>query len=132
MKGADVWIKGERVLETKIGLLAIWTTTPSNVVWGECHLFQIDKTAPWFIVAWTCRNLFYKEHKEYKRLYCDRLREVSTFWDFFIKFLKEYLKFYTPQKLWIFFPNRCISYLSISRFYSRKWYFPLCKSRPIN
>lgn len=55
------------------------------------------------------------------------------FWIFFlIKFFKEYLKFYTPQKLWIFFPNRCISYLSISRFYSRKWYFPLCKSRSIN
>lgn len=54
-------------IKTKIGLLAIWTTTQSYVVWGECHLFQIDKTAPWFIVAWTCRNLFYKEHPEYKR-----------------------------------------------------------------
>lgn len=74
-----------------------------------------------------------KNIKSTNALYCDRLREVSAFLEFFlIKFFKEYLKFYTPQKLWIFFPNRCISYLSISRFYSRKWYLPLCKSRSIN
>lgn len=74
-----------------------------------------------------------KNIKSTNALYCDRLREVSAFLEFFlIKFFKEYLKFYTPQKLWIFFPNRCISYLSISRFYPRKWYFPLCKSRSIN
>lgn len=40
-----------------------------------------------------------KNIKSTNALYCDRLREVSAFLEFFlIKFLKEYLKFYTPQK----------------------------------
>lgn len=121
-------------IKTKIGLLAIWTTTPSYVVWGECHLFQIDKTAPWFIIAWTCRNLFYKEHPEYKRFVLwPPTWSFCLFGIFFsLSFLKNIWNFTPHKKLWIFFPNRCISYLSISRFYPRKWYFPLCKSRSIN